>query len=90
MRRLTAMTRRATGHLTYGWAEAWIAGMKRDDHLAPSTIRHRHGAPAWCFDWIMRRHADILPQNPLRLLKRGFARYNEDDRRRFAEQGRRN
>lgn len=77
----------ATGHLTYDWAEAWIASMKRDDNLAPSTIRHRHGALARCFDWMMRRHADILPQNPLRLLKRGFASYNEEDRRRLALQG---
>lgn len=77
----------ATGHLTYDWAEAWITSMKREDNLAPSTIRHRHGALARCFDWMVRKHADILPQNPLRLLKRGFASYNDEDRRLLGLQG---
>lgn len=69
----------ATGYLTYDWAEGWITTMKRVDNLAPCTIRHRHGALARCFDWMVRKHADILPQNPLRLLKRGFATYTKDD-----------
>jgi len=77
----------ATGQLTYDWAECWITRMKREDNLAPSTIRHRHGALARCFDWMVRKHADILPQNPLRLLKRGFASYNDEDRRLLELQG---
>lgn len=32
----------ATSALSYDWVEAWLASMKRVDHLAPSTIRHRH------------------------------------------------
>jgi hypothetical protein len=47
--------------------------------LAPSTIRHRYGALARCFDWMVRKHADIIAQNPLRLLKRGFSTYSEED-----------
>lgn len=76
-----------TGDLNYDWAEAWIKRLKRDDNLAPSTIRHRHGALARCFDWMLRRHPDILAQNPLRLLKRGFAVYTPEDERQLALKG---
>ena len=44
----------STGMLNYEWAEAWVRQMKRDQHLAPSTIRHRHGALARCLDWMIR------------------------------------
>ena len=69
----------STGYLNYDWAEGWIRSMKRDHNLAPSTIRHRHGALARCFDWMTRKHPDIMAQNPLRLLKRGFAAYTPED-----------
>lgn len=61
----------STGNLNYDWADDWIRSMKREANLAPATIRHRHGALARCFDWMLRKHPDILAQNPLRLLKRG-------------------
>jgi hypothetical protein len=63
----------ATSVLNYEWAKAWIVEMKRVQQLAPSTIRHRHGALARCFDWMLRKHPEIMVQNPLRLLKRGVA-----------------
>jgi integrase len=81
------MAQVSTGEMTYAWAEAWILSMKRQENLAPSTIRHRHGALARCFDWMVRKHGDILPQNPLRLLKRGFASYNEEDERILSRRG---
>ena len=71
----------STGQLNYDWAEGWIRAMKRQQNLSPSTIRHRHGALARCFDWMLRKHPHIMAQNPLRLLKRGFANYTEDDGR---------
>jgi integrase len=61
--------------------------MKRDANLAPSTIRHRHGALARCFDWMVRKHADVMVQNPLRLLKRGFATYTDGDGEILAKSG---
>jgi integrase len=73
------LDRMSTAHLSYEWAESWVRGMKREQNLAPSTIRHRHGALARCLDWVARRHPEILGQNPLRLLKRGFAAYSDDD-----------
>jgi len=69
----------STGYLNYEWADSWIRSMKREANLSPSTIRHRHGALARCFDWMLRKHPDIMAQNPLRLLKRGFATYTPDD-----------
>lgn len=69
----------STGYLNYDWAEAWIRSMKRELNLSPSTIHHRQGALARCFDWMVRKHPDIMAQNPLRLLKRGFATYTPDD-----------
>jgi integrase len=69
----------ATGSLNYEWAEGWVRDMKRINHLAPGTIRKRQGALARCFDWMTRKHPEIMAQNPLRLLKRGFASYTEAD-----------
>jgi integrase len=74
-----ALADTSTSHLTYDWADGWIRKMKREQNLSPSTIRHRHGALARCFDWIVRKHPGLMAQNPLRLLKRGFATYTEDD-----------
>lgn len=78
----------ATGHLNYDWAEAWVRKMKREQNLAPSTIRHRHGALARCFDWMVRKHPGVMAQNPLRLLKRGFATYTEEDGKHVIAAGR--
>ena len=77
----------STGYLNYDWAEGWVRQMKRELNLAPSTIRHRAGALARCFDWMARKHSDIIAQNPLRLLKRGFSTYSDEDRRHLASEG---
>jgi hypothetical protein len=47
---LPTVARLSTRSLNYEWAESWVRDMKRNSHLAPSTIRHRHGALARCFD----------------------------------------
>jgi hypothetical protein len=84
---LPSVSRIGTGSLNYDWAEGWIRDMKRLAQLAPSTIRHRHGALARCFDWMTRKHPEIMAQNPLRLLKRGFATYTEADAQMLAVVG---
>ena len=76
-----------TGSLTFDWAERWVRQMKRESNFAPATIRHRVGALARCFDWMARKHPDLVAQNPLRLLKRGYATYSEEDRRQLALEG---
>ena len=44
----TSVATVSTSMLNYEWAEAWVRQMKRDQHQAPSTNRHRHGALARC------------------------------------------
>jgi integrase len=65
--------------LDFKWAEAWVSEMKRQDNLAPSTIRHYVGALARCLDWLMRRSPGVLVVNPLRQLPRGYASYTQTD-----------
>lgn len=77
----------SSGQLNYDWAEGWVYEMKRLHNLAPSTIRHRHGALARCFDWMVRKHPGVMAQNPLRTLKRGFATYTEEDKKRVIAAG---
>lgn len=68
--------------INYGWAEAWVLKMKREENLAPSTIRHYVGSLARGFDWVLRKQPELLPGgNPLRLLPKRYASYNEDDKK---------
>lgn len=61
--------------ITYPWAEGWIGRMKREDRLAPGTIRHYVGALARCLDWAVRH--GTLAVNPLRMLPKRYASYAE-------------
>lgn len=63
--------------LTFPWATDWIASLKREHNLSPSTIRHHVGALARALDWITA-HGD-LPFNPLRMLRKGYASYTDAD-----------
>lgn len=65
--------------INYPWAESWVASMKREDKLSPSTIRHYVGAAARCLDWLTRKSPELLPGNPLRLLPKRYATYTEAD-----------
>lgn len=67
----------ALREVTFVWATAWITRMKREENLAPVTIRHHVGAMARCLDWIAAHGA--LPFNPLRLLPKGYATYTPED-----------
>jgi integrase len=84
---LPSVAKVATSMLNYEWAEAWVRDLKRTHHLAPSTIRHRHGALARCLDWMTRKHPEIMAQNPLRLLKKGFSTYSEADEKELEVKG---
>lgn len=71
--------------LDYTWAESWISTLKQLRQLSPSTIRHYVGALARCMDWQVRR--GVMEVNPLRLLPKKYATYNDADRRAVAAQG---
>lgn len=64
--------------LTFTWATEWVTTMKREQNLAPSTIRHYVGALSRALDWLAAHGA--LPMNPLRLLPRGYSTYTADDK----------
>jgi len=63
--------------LTFTWATGWITSLKREQNLAPSTIRKHVGALARCLDWLAG-HGDV-PFNPLRSLAKGYASYTPSD-----------
>lgn len=65
--------------LTIAWADAWVTQMKREERSAPSTIRAKVGATARAIDWARRKQLVELPENPLRGLPDGYARYTELD-----------
>lgn len=65
--------------IDYAWAESWVNGLKREQQLSPTTIRHHVGALARCFDWGSRRGIAALAINPLRQLPKGYAVYSEAD-----------
>ena len=65
--------------INYPWAESWVASMKRESGLSPSTIRHYVGATARCLDWMVRKSPELLPGNPLRLLPKRYAAYTDAD-----------
>jgi integrase len=64
--------------VNYAWAESWIRSLKTAGR-SPSTIRHHVGALARALDWCVRRHPDLCPTNPLRILPRGYASYSATD-----------
>lgn len=64
--------------LTFTWATEWVTSMKREQNLAPSTIRHYVGALSRALDWLAAHGA--LPMNPLRILPRGYSTYTADDK----------
>lgn len=63
----------------FNWTEQWVSKMKRDERLAPGTIRHYVGALSRCLNWCVRKN--VILQNPLLLLPRGYATYTEADGR---------
>ena len=61
------------------WSDAWIDAMKREERLAPTTIRSRVGSLARALDWGRRKELLALPENPLRTLPDGYSQYTALD-----------
>lgn len=66
--------------VTSRWADAWILSMKREERLAPGTIRKRVESLARCIDWWWREQ-DVgnASFNPLRVLPRGYSTYRQQE-----------
>lgn len=61
------------------WVDGWISEMKREDRLAPGTIRSKIGAVARACDWAVRKKIVTLPDQPFRTLPQGYAGYTSLD-----------
>jgi integrase len=61
------------------WVDTWITSMKRNEKLAPATIRARVGALARCTDWGMRKSLLEMPDHAFRSLPEGYASYTAVD-----------
>ncbi|MGZ9712991.1 tyrosine-type recombinase/integrase [Glaciimonas sp. GNP009] len=66
------------GDVTYDYGVTWVAKMKREENLKPSTIRHYVGALARCLDWVVNRKQ--LAENPIRQLPKSYSTYSETDK----------
>lgn len=66
--------------VTARWADAWIRAMKRQEGIAPGTIRKRVESLARCIDWWWRDQGGPGEGfNPLRVLPRGYSVYGPQD-----------
>lgn len=71
---------RLTG-IDYAWAENYVARLKRDYGLSPSTVRKYVGTLARAFDWAGRRGLPQFAVNPLRMLPKRYSAYSDDDKK---------
>ena len=68
--------------IDFYWVERWILSMKREDNLAPGSIRKHVGSLSRLFIWAANK--GIMNENPILRLPRGYASYTEEDEM-FAE-----
>lgn len=70
------------GSVDYDWAESLVAKLK-EERLTPIYIGRLVRSLAAAVDWgVVKRYSSALENNPLRLLPRGFARYEVENARR--------
>lgn len=77
---LTKKSETRLSEVDYNWIEGWIAGMKHNEALAPTTIRHYVGALGRCFSWCSRKKIIGMLINPILELPIGYANYNDHDK----------
>jgi integrase len=63
--------------IDYYWVERWIMSMKREDNLAPGSIRKHVGSLSRLFTWAANK--GMMNENPILRLPRGYAGYTEED-----------
>lgn len=68
-----------TTDLTFKWAQDFVTALKREQNLAPATVRHHCGSLARALDWIAADGS--IPANPMRSLRKGYAQYSDEDAR---------
>ncbi len=81
--RLLVTLRREVGStplasISYAWAEEWVRQQKVRLHRCPGTVRKHKGALSRVLNWLVNRHPQVLADNPLVRLERGFSSYTPD------------
>jgi integrase len=65
--------------LNYAWVEAWVARLKLEQNLAPSTIRKRVGALSRAITWWATSNPTFNLSNPILLLPKRYSSYTTQD-----------
>lgn len=65
---------------SYQWISGYVQSLKVGEvNLAPNSIRHRIQALGRAIDEYLRKHPEVVAQNPVRLLPKGYSTYSEVD-----------
>lgn len=65
----------------YAWLAGYVQRLKVKNNLAPNSIRHRIQALGRAIDEYLRHNPDVVMQNPVRLLPKGYSSYTDVDKR---------
>jgi integrase len=65
--------------ITATWVDEWVTGLKRQDKLAPNTIKTKVETLARCTEWGVRAGHLTLIGSPLRNLPVGYTHYTRQD-----------
>ena len=65
----------------YAWLSGYVQQLKVKNNLAPNSIRHRIQALGRAIDEYLRHNQDVVMQNPVRLLPKGYSSYTDVDKR---------
>lgn len=65
----------------YAWLSSYVQRLKVKNNLAPNSIRHRIQALGRSIDEYLRHNPDVVMQNPVRLLPKGYSTYTELDKK---------
>ena len=69
------------GDANYAWLSTYVQRLKVKNNLAPNSIRHRIQALGRSIDEYLRHNPDVVMQNPVRLLPKGYSTYTELDQK---------
>lgn len=65
----------------YAWLAGYVQSLKVGRNLSPNSIRHRIQALGRAIDEFLRHNPDVVLQNPVRLLPKGYSAYNDVDQK---------
>ena len=72
---------------TYAWLSSYVQWLKTHKNLAPGSVRHRVQALGQAIDEHLRNNPGTAHTNPVKLLPKGYSRYNDVDARLVVAKG---